>query len=130
MIVLSMIILISLKSFSQRPAFPLHPSQNGRYLVDSNNTPFFYQAETPWLIFVNLNEKDMGELMDIRIKHGFNVIQTMALTTGKNVNGDQPFENNDFTKPNLGYFEHIRKGIQLAEKKGLLVGVALAWKGC
>jgi len=120
----------SISIFSQNPVFPLHASQNGRYLVDSKNKPFFYQAETPWLIFINLNEKDMGELMDIRIKQGFTVIQTMALTTGVNVNGDKPFENNDFTKPNLPYFEHLKNGIQLAEKKGLLVGVALAWKGC
>jgi hypothetical protein len=124
------IVLVSVTGFAQTPVFPLHASPNGRYLVDSNNKPFFYQAETPWLIFVNLNEKDMGELMDIRIKQGFNVIQTMALTNKQNVNGDKPFENNDFTKPNLAYFEHMRKGIQLAEKKGLLVGVALAWKGC
>ena len=98
----------SISIFSQNPVFPLHASQNGRYLVDSKNKPFFYQAETPWLIFINLNEKDMGELMDIRIKQGFTVIQTMALTTGVNVNGDKPFENNDFTKPNLAYFEHLR----------------------
>lgn len=122
-------LILSLSSFAQ-PKFPLHPSENGRYLVDSNNKPFFYQAETPWLIFINLNEKEMGELMEIRIKQGFSVIQTMALTTEKNVNGDKPFENNDFTKPNLAYFEHIRKGIQLAEKKGLLVGLSIAWKGC
>jgi hypothetical protein len=120
----------SISVCAQKPVFPLHANENGRYLVDNNNKPFFYQAETPWLIFVNLNEKDMGELMDIRIRQGFTVIQTMALTNGKNVNGDQPFENSDFTKPNLAYFEHMRKGIQLAEKKGLLVGVALAWKGC
>jgi hypothetical protein len=124
------IVLVSVTSFAQSPVFPLHASPNGRYLVDINNKPFFYQAETPWLIFVNLNEKDMGELMDIRIGQGFNVIQTMALTNKQNVNGDMPFENNDFTKPNLAYFEHMRKGIQLAGQKGLLVGVALAWKGC
>lgn len=125
-----LIMLFTCKAYTQKPAFPLHPSENGRYLVDSSNKPFFYQAETPWLIFVNLKEKDMGELMDIRIKQGFTVIQTMALTTGVNVNGDKPFENNDFTKPNLAYFEHIRNGIQLAEKKGLLVGLSMAWKGC
>jgi len=121
---------VSVNLQAQEAHFPFHPSANGRYLVDSNNKPFFYQADTPWLIFTNLNEKDMGELMDIRIRQGFDVIQTMALTTGKNVNGDKPFENNDFTKPNLAYFEHIRKGIQLAGKKGLLVGLAMAWKGC
>ena len=120
-IIILIILLSSSISFAQAPAFPLHASQNGRYLVDSNNKPFFYQAETPWLIFVNLNEKDMGELMDIRIRQGFNVIQTMALTNKQNVNGDKPFENNDFTKPNLAYFEHMRKGILLAGQKGLLV---------
>ena len=123
-------ILCLTKVFAQKPAFPIKPAENGRYLVDNNNKPFFYQAETPWLIFVNLNQKEMGEMMDIRINQGFTVIQTMALTTGTNLNGDSPFENNDFTKPNLAYFDHIRKGIQLAEQKGLLVGVALAWKGC
>lgn len=127
---LSIIIVCSISVFSQKPLFPLHASENGRYLVDSNNKPFFYQAETPWRIFINLNENDMGELMDIRISQGFNVIQTMALTSGTNVNGDKPFDGNDFTKPNLAYFEHIRKGIQLAEEKGLLVGMAPVWKGC
>jgi len=54
----------------------------------------------------------------------------MALTSGINVNGDKPFEEKDFTKPNLAYFEHIRKGIRLAGEKGLLVGMAPVWKGC
>ena len=115
---------------AQKPEFPLHASKNGRYLVDKNNNPFFYQAETPWRIFINLNEKEMAELMDIRIRQGFNVIQTMALTLETNVNGDKPFESNDFTKPNLAYFEHILKGIRLAEQKGLLVGLVPVWKGC
>ena len=119
----------SIDGFSQKPAFPIHTSENGRYLVDNNSKPFFYQAETPWTIFIHLNEKEMGEMMDIRIRQGFNVLQTMSITTETNVNRDKPFEDNDFTKPNLAYFEHIRKGIQLAEEKGLLVGMSTVWKG-
>ncbi|NJO70034.1 MAG: DUF4038 domain-containing protein [Bacteroidetes bacterium] len=115
---------------AQTPAFPLHPSENGRYLVDSNKKPFFYQAETPWLIFINLNPEDMGKLMDIRISQGFSVIQTMALTTETNVNGDKPFVDNDLSKPNIAYFEYLRKGIKLAGEKGLLVGLSTVWKGC
>ncbi len=91
------------------------------------------RQKLPGDIFINLNEKEMGELMDIRIRQGFNVIQTMALNIGtdvNNVNGDKPFEDNDFTRPNLAYFEHIRKGVSLAEEKGLLVGMSTAWKGC
>jgi hypothetical protein len=116
--------------FAQKVAFPLKVSDNGRYLTDSYGIPFFYQAETPWLLFVNLNREEMGRLMDIRIKQGFTVLQTMALTTERNVNGDQPFENKDFSKPNIAYFEHIKEGVQLAGEKGLLVGIAIAWKGC
>jgi hypothetical protein len=127
---LFLFLLIGFVANSQKPEFPLSVSDNGHYLVDSKGAPFFYQAETPWFIFINLNEQEMGELMDIRIKQGFSVIQTMALTTGVNVNGDKPFENNDFTKPNYRYFEHIKKGIKLAGQKGLLVGLSIAWKGC
>jgi len=130
-VVLIIIIAVwSINGFPQKPVFPLHASENGRYLVDSNSEPFFYQAETPWRIFINLSEKEMDELMDLRISQGFNVLQTMALTSGINVNGDKPFEEKDFTKPNLAYFEHIRKGIRLAGEKGLLVGMAPVWKGC
>ena len=124
------IVVWSTSVFSKKPAFPIRASENGRYLVDSNNEPFFYQAETPWQIFITLNEKEMAELMDIRIRQGFNVIQTMSITTDSNVNGDKPFEGTDFTKPNVAYFEHIRKGVELAEEKGLLVGLVPAWKGC
>ncbi|NEW81436.1 MAG: DUF4038 domain-containing protein [Mariniphaga sp.] len=46
----------SISVCAQKPAFPLYPSHNGRYLVDSNNKPFFYQTETPWQIIANLND--------------------------------------------------------------------------
>ena len=122
--------VLPVRILAQIPEFPLHASKNGRYLVDKNNNPFFYQAETPWMIFINLNEIEMGDLMDIRVRQGFNVLQTMALHLETNVNGDKPFEDNDFTKPNMAYFEHILKGIRLAEQKGLLVGLVPVWKGC
>ncbi|MDF1547069.1 MAG: DUF4038 domain-containing protein [Bacteroidales bacterium] len=129
-IFLAISVLYSFLIISQKTEFPIKPSENGRYLIEKNNRPFFYQAETPWKIFINLNEKEMAELMDIRINQGFTAIQTMALTTNTNVNGDKPFRNNDFSNPNTNYFEHIRNGIKLAEKKGLLVGLNVAWKGC
>jgi len=80
--------VLPVRILAQIPEFPLHASKNGRYLVDKNNNPFFYQAETPWMIFINLNEIEMGELMDIRVRQGFNVLQTMALHLETNVNED------------------------------------------
>lgn len=116
--------------FSQSTIFPIRISETGRYFVTNSGKPFLYQADTPWMLFINLKESEMEEYMDIRIRQGFTVLQTTALSTGENINGDKPFENNDFSKPNLAYFGHLKKGMQIAFRKGLLVGICVAWKGC
>ena len=37
------------------PAYPLKPSANGRYVVDSNNVPFLILGDAPHSILANLN---------------------------------------------------------------------------
>ena len=121
-------------SLKAQSIFPLKVSENGRYLTNSNNNPFFYQADTPWFLFINLDAEDMEKFMDIRISQGFNVLQVMALPMSDqkqtDVNGEKPFQNNDFSLPNEKYWVSVRNGVLLARKKGLLVGLAPAWKGC
>lgn len=34
---------------------PLRVSSNGRYLVDSEDKPFFYLADTAWCLFVDVD---------------------------------------------------------------------------
>jgi hypothetical protein len=119
---------------SAQTAFPIKANESGRYLVDRNDKPFFYQADTPWFLFIKLEAADMEKFMDIRISQGFNVLQVMALPMSdekqKDVNGEKPFQNNDFSQPNENYWNNIRNGVLLARKKRLLVGLAPAWKGC
>ena len=33
-------------------------NENRRYLVDRSGTPFFYHADTPWMIFTKLTEAE------------------------------------------------------------------------
>jgi hypothetical protein len=40
------------------PAYPLKPSANGRYLLDSNNAPFLIIGDAPHSIVVNLSTND------------------------------------------------------------------------
>jgi hypothetical protein len=40
------------------PAYPLHPSADGRYVVDSNNVPFLIIGDAPHSILANLNNAD------------------------------------------------------------------------
>jgi hypothetical protein len=45
------------KTNSERPVvFPLKVSDNCRYLVDQNNRPFLYHADTGWQLFLRLSE--------------------------------------------------------------------------
>jgi hypothetical protein len=119
---------------AQETKFPIKVSENNRFLVDQNNNPFFYQADTPWLIFLKMKPAEMEQLMDIRFRQGFNVLQTTALPAHPDkpfdISGEMPFHNNDFSLPNEKYWTNIRNGVLLAGKKGFLVGIVPAWKGC
>jgi len=118
----------------QNSRFPLKISANHRYFEDQAGKPFFWQAETPWLILQNLSPQDISTLIGIRVKQGFTVIQVMALPpdpqSGKNVNGNHPFLNLDISKPDTAYFGYLKKGIKIAEKQDVVVLMNTIWKGC
>ncbi|MBV6644279.1 MAG: DUF4038 domain-containing protein [Cyclobacteriaceae bacterium] len=117
------------------PAFPLKISKNGRYFVDQNEAPFFYNAETAWRLFTNLTKEDAVALMKIRKEQGFNVIQTSLLANPEeklsNIYGDDPFTSyTDVTTPYDPYFDHVKWVISEAEKLDLVIAITAVWKGC
>ncbi len=133
---LSLLVLISTgATSSSRPAFPVKISDNGRYLVDQNNAPFFYNAETAWRLFTNLSKEEAVELMQIRKDQGFNVIQVSLLDNPeeslKNHYGDEPFTSyTDLSTPSDPYFDHVYEVVREAEKMGLVIAITAVWKGC
>lgn len=120
--------------FSQQTVqFPLKISQNQRYLVDQNDTPFFYQADTPWFIFYKLTLAEIDEYLEKRKAQGFNTIQVM-FTGGKdlkNIHGEGPFlGDNDFTRPNEKYFNRVDSIMEMIAQKNLLIAAVPLWAGC
>lgn len=114
-------------------AFPLHVSNNGRYFVDKNNTPFLYHAETGWQIYNRLATEEAREYLLKRKAQGFNTIQTQIATTPEDVNryGNKPFfSNNDFSKPNEKYFDHVADIIRIADSLNLLIVMSQPWLDC
>lgn len=114
------------------PAFPLKPSANGRYLVDSSGQPFFYHADTAWVLPRNASLSVAEEYLDRRVKDGFTAIHfhTVSKEAGpvKNVNGDEPFTPlDDILKPNPAYWAHLDHILAAAEKRGLLVSLSALW---
>ncbi len=112
--------------------FSLHASADGRYLVDAANKPFFYQADTPWMMLLQLTLPEAEEYMTDRKAKGFSALQIMM--TGfygmKNRDGHLPFINDDFSQPNEAFFAHADKVIQKASDMRMFLMIAPLWSGC
>ena len=110
----------------------LKVSENRRFLQFEDGTPFFYLGCTAWELFHRLNIEEAERYLENRREKGFTVIQAVALgeldgISTPNANGDKPFVNNDQTKPENKYWEHVDNIIKLAENKGLFVGLLPTW---
>lgn len=133
-LIIYLLLLLPLVSYNQETVkFPLKISENQRYLVDQNNRPFFYQADTPWFIFYKLTLPEVAKYLDKRIEQGFNTIQVM-FTGGKdlkNIHGEGPFlGDNDFTRPNEKYFRRVDSIMEMIAEKNLLIATVPLWAGC
>ncbi len=110
----------------------LKVSENKRFLVFEDNTPFFYLADTGWELFHRLNKTDTEKYLENRRSKGFTVIQAVALAEMDGLNipnaeGEKPLINNDPTKPNEKYFTHVDWVIKKAEEKGIFIGLLPTW---
>lgn len=60
---------------AENPDFPLRVSTNHRHLVDQKDRPFFYHADTAWMLFLKLTAPEAAEYLAARKAQGFSVIQ-------------------------------------------------------
>lgn len=110
----------------------LRVSDNQRYLVHQDGTPFFYLGDTAWELFHRLNRQDTDRYLKRRAEQGFTVIQAVALAeldglNDPNANGDKPLLNNDPTTPNDAYFRHVDYVVDKAAEVGLVIGLLPTW---
>ncbi|HEX2972957.1 MAG TPA: glycoside hydrolase family 140 protein [Tepidisphaeraceae bacterium] len=114
-----------------RPALPLKASEDGRHLVDQQNRPFLYSADTAWLLFYRLSEQEAVEYMTKRQAQGFNAIQVMLAVEldTTSIDGQKPFIDEDFARPNEVFFSHVDRVVERAEEKGLVLPIAPIWAG-
>jgi hypothetical protein len=113
--------------------FPLNISENRRYFVDREGKPFLYHADTGWKIFTELTTREAVEYMSFRKSQGFNTIQVQIVMSPEQVNryGQKPFNGDqDFSRPNEAYHDHIAEVIQKADSLNLLVVMSQPWLGC
>lgn len=107
-------------------------SENNRYLVYADGTPFFYLGDTGWELFHRLTLKEAEKYLENRRQKGFTVIQAVILAEldglyTPNRNGDKPLQSNDPEKPNEKYFLFVDSVIRLAATKGIYIGLLPTW---
>ncbi len=110
----------------------LKVSENNRFLVFENGTPFFYLGDTAWELFHRLNKGETEEYLGNRRKKGFTVIQAVVLAeldglNTPNAEGEKPLIDNDPAKINEAYFKHVDWVIKKAEEKGMFIGLLPSW---
>lgn len=116
----------------------LRVSENGRFLVHEDGSPFFWLGDTGWLLFSKLTTAEADAYLQDRKDKGFNVIQAMVLHTLHAVNryGDSALVNKNVATPNLtaqagsdglGYWAFVDYVVARAAEKGLYMALVPVW---
>jgi hypothetical protein len=107
-------------------------SDNRRFLVHDDGSPFFYLGDTAWELFHRLTLDEAGYYLRDRAAKRFTVIQAVVLAEMDglhvpNMNGDIPLIDDDPTRPNEAYFAHVDAVVDLAASLGLYIGMLPTW---
>ncbi len=110
----------------------LKVSDNRRFLVFEDGTPFFYLGDTGWELFHRLNKEETERYLENRRALGFTVIQAVVLAevdglNTPNMEGNKPLIGNDPMKPDEAYFKHVDWVIKKAAEKGIFIGLLPTW---
>ena len=105
----------------------LRVSDNGRFLVKEDGTPFFMNGDTAWSLIAEVSRTDADYYLQSRADSGFNTILANLIESKYSSNapadyyGDAPFTGKAFTTPNEAYFAHADYVVASAKDKGLIV---------
>ncbi|MDR1600224.1 MAG: glycoside hydrolase family 140 protein [Oscillospiraceae bacterium] len=119
----------------------LSVSADGRRLIQSDGSPFFYLGDTGWELFHRLNREDAVLYLQTRADAGFTAIQAVALAEfdgleSPNAYGRRPLKRNshgewDPTLPDLDdgydYWDHVDFILLRAERLGLYIALLPTW---
>lgn len=122
----------------------LRVSDNHRFVVKQDGTPFFYLADTAWELFHRLDRKQAVAYLQKRAEQRYTVVQAVALAElsglkDPNAQGDLPLVDLDPTKPAItpgadaananayDYWDHVDFVVDEANKRGLYVAFLPTW---
>jgi len=116
-------------------SWKLRVSANGRFLITGAGEPFFWLADTAWLLH-RLTREEIRDYYADRKAKGFNVVQVMAVHSPDtpNIYGSLPLVDRDLTRPDPGstgsrdgYWEHLDYIVGTAREYGLYIALVAVW---
>jgi hypothetical protein len=113
-------------------------SENKRFIVKEDGSPFFYLGDTAWELFHRLNREEADRYLANRAAKGFTVIQAVALAeldghSDPNPYGHLPLTDFDPAKPATkdgpanDYWDHVDYIVDKANREGLTIGFLPTW---
>jgi hypothetical protein len=131
-------ILIALPAIGQKPLPALKVSENQRFLVKQDGSPFFWLGDTAWELFHRLDREEALLYLKNRAERGYTVIQAVALAeleghTDPNPYGHLPLVDLDPARPALqdgpenDYWDHVEFIVQNANAMGIYIAFLPTW---
>lgn len=107
-------------------------STDQRHIVYADGSPFFYLGDTAWELFHRTTREEADLYLNNRAQKGFTVIQAVVLAeldglNDPSSNGERPLIDNDPTRPNLKYFEHVDYIVNKVQELGIFIGMLPTW---
>ncbi|WP_010268416.1 glycoside hydrolase family 140 protein [Paenibacillus senegalensis] len=119
----------------------LRVSENRRFLIREDGTPFFWLGDTAWNLFHKLSREDAELYLKKRAEQRFNVIQAVVLAEPDGVRsgnyyGRRPLKRNEHgrfdpalpdTDEGYSYWDHVDHIIRKASSLGLYIALLPTW---
>ena len=130
------------QNLSNGSAGKLKISENRRFFMKEDGSPFFWLGDTGWLLFIKLDREKAEEYLENRRQNGFNVIQAMVIHSidrAVNVYGDSALVNMNIAMPlttegdsftdsvQYDFWDHVDYIINRAAEKGMYMALVPVW---
>ena len=110
-------------------------SASGHSFRNDDGSPFFYLADTVWMLFNKLTEQDARRLFEDRAAKGHTALESVVFghrsePNTPNVRGVKPYATAPHTRPvrrNQRWISYVVKLTQVAAEYGLIMGLLPTW---
>ena len=96
-------------------------SENQRFLMHADGTPFFWLGETAWLMPERLNRDEVNFYLQRCAEAGYNMVQVQVLNDLPSYNVYGQSSDDD------AYWQHMDHIVSTAERYGIYIGMVTVW---